>query len=131
MSRKKNYDLVLKFDDGFLFKFERDELVSTLFQDVHGNKTNYFYGEFKADAGKRKVTNSNNQEGLSLKDKLFDYRNVESIVLFVDQEDESQTIEEYFVDWKDDEELRNKLQSTTVEDDILCLEIGIDPYANY
>lgn len=131
MGRKKNYDIILKFDDGFFFKFERDEIKSTLFQEVKGCRADYFYGEFSRDAGKRCVVNQNGQEGLSLKDKLYDQKNVLTIVLLVDQEDtDAQEIQEFEVDW-DEEDGKNKLQSTYIEDDVLCLEIGNDPYANY
>ena len=130
MGRKKNYDVILKFADGAMFKFERNEIKSTLFQDVHGRRANYFYGEFDIRAGKRNVV-YNDGEGSTLKDKLYDDKDVCSIILMVDQEDtDAQQIDEYGVDWKE-ENGRNKMQSIYVEDDVLCIEIGNDPYANY
>lgn len=130
MGRKKSYDIILRFDDGFMFEFERDEILSTLFQDVKGRVSNYFYGEFKLDAGKRKVKNASNQEGLKLRDKLYDYKNIISIVLLTDNDNGSQDVCEYLVA-RNIEEGKNTLQNTYVEDDVLCIEIGVDPYANY
>lgn len=132
MGRKKNYDIILKFNDGFFFKFERDEIKSTLFQEVKGIRTDYFYGEFALGAGKRKVVNANGQEGLGLRDKLYDYKNIESIVIMVDQDDsDAQQVNEFQVKWNKDDNGKNKLQNTYVEDDILCIEVGVDPYENY